>query len=351
MTRPGHVRSLAAPVLVAAAALAILAVLMLAAGYDITESLGAAARGAAGSSYAFYSATLKRAAPLLMLGTAVAIAFRAGVLNIGGEGQFLAGAAAGVAVALAAPVSAPSFIIIPAELSAGILAGALWAGISALLRFRFGVSEVVSTLLLNFVALNGIGFLVRGPLQEPTGAYPQSPMLPASAWLPLVVPGQQLHLGFVFALLVAAATWFVLSGTAAGFRVNVAGTNPSAAANAGLVDVGRVQARALIASGAVAGLAGICQAAGVTHALYEGLSPGYGYVAIGVALLGRLHPLGIVVSAILFGALGAGADAMQRDAGVPAEIASVAAATIILSLLAVPAVRRRLAPQVAGGAA
>jgi ABC-type uncharacterized transport system permease subunit len=328
--------------LVAAAGVTVLIVLMKSAGFDVSDALGAAARGSVGSAYAFFSGTLMRATPLLIVGLAVAVAFRAGVLNIGGEGQLLAGAAAGVAVALAAPAGTPAFVLIVAELLAGVAAGAAWAALPALLRFRFGVSEVVSTLLLNFVALNGVGFLVRGAMQEATGAYPQSATIPDAARLPLLLARQQLHLGFAIAIVLAVAVSVYFSRTAGGFRLAVVGESPDAAASGGRVRVARVQAGALVASGAIAGLAGIVQASGVTYILYEGLSPGYGYTAIGVALLGGLHPLRIIASAVLFGALGAGADAMQRDAGVPPEFAAVTAAIIILGLLAAPAVHRAL---------
>jgi ABC-type uncharacterized transport system permease subunit len=337
--------------LVVAGAVAVLLVLMKSAGFDVSDALGAAARGSVGTSYAFFSGTLLRATPLLIAGIAVAVAFRAGVLNIGAEGQLLAGAAAGVAVALAAPPGTPALVLIVAELLAGLAAGGVWAAMPALLRFRFGVSEVVSTLLLNFVALNGVGFLVRGVMQETTGAYPQSATIPDAARLPLLLARQQLHLGFAIAVVLALVVTIYFSRTASGFRLAVVGESPDAAASAGQVRVARVQAGALVASGAIAGLAGIVQASGVTYILYEGLSPGYGYTAIGVALLGGLHPLRIIASAMLFGALGAGADAMQRDAGVPPEFAAVTAAIIILGLLVAPAVHRGLAQRSVGTAA
>jgi ABC-type uncharacterized transport system permease subunit len=346
MRSPAARWGLTAAIVVAAGAAALL-LLMMSAGYDVADAIGSAVRGSVGSPYAIFSGTLKRATPLLLVGIAIAVAFRAGVLNIGGEGQLLAGAAAGVAVALGAPAGTPAAALIAAELAAGVVAGAAWAAIPAFLRFRFDVSEVVSTLLLNFVALNGVGYLIRGPMQEPTGAYPQSATIPEVAELPLLLPQQQLHLGFAIAIVLAILTWIYFTRVAGGFRLAVVGESPDAAASAGQVRVAIVQARALVASGAIAGLAGIVQAAGVTRVLSEGLSPGYGYLGIGVALLGGLHPLRIIASAMLFGALGAGADAMQRDAGVPPEFAAVTAAIIILGLLAAPFVQRRLGQQAA----
>jgi simple sugar transport system permease protein len=282
------------------------------------------------------SATLVRATPLVLAGLAVAVAFDAGVLNVGAEGQLLAGGAAAAAVGVrwGGPASLGG-LAVPAALLAGAAAGAAWAGIAALLRRRFGVLEVISTLLLNFVALNAVGWLVRGPLQEPTRVYPQSASLGAGARLPLLVPGSRLHVGFALALACALALWWALRATAAGFRVRAVGLNPFAAATSGGVRVGRVETGAFLASGALAGLAGAVEVTGVTYALYESLSPGYGYTAIAVALLARLHPLGVVGTGILFGALEAGASAMQRDAGVPAVLATVVEAVMILLVLVV----------------
>jgi ABC-type uncharacterized transport system permease subunit len=336
-----RVRAYAVPLLVGAAALLLVFTGIAVGGFDLADSLGAAVRGAVGSPYAVFSATLKRATPLILLGISVAIAFRSGVLNIGGEGQFLVGAAAGTAAALALPPSLPAPLMVGTVLIAGTIGGAAWSALAAWLLRRFSVSEVVSTLLLNFVALNFVGFLIRGPMQEPTGAYPQSSTLPVSAHLPMVIPGHRLHLGFVLSLLLAAVSWWYFRRTASGFRLIVTGSSPSVAASAGLVDVAAVRFRALVASGAIAGFAGVSEVSGGTHILYEGLSPGYGYAAIGVALLGGLDPRGIVVAAVVFGALGAGADSMQRDAQVPPEVASVLTAIVILGMLAAPQFARR----------
>ncbi|MDA1081938.1 MAG: ABC transporter permease [Gemmatimonadetes bacterium] len=327
---------------VVVAALSLVSLTIALAGFDVSTAARAALDGAFGGSFAIFSATLKRTTPLLFLGVAVAVAFRAGVLNIGAEGQFLAGAAAAAAVGLHAPVES-AVMMLPLEFAAAATAGMGWAAIAAWLKARFGVTEVVSTLLLNFVAINAVGFLVRGPLQEPTFTYPQTLPLGESARLPLLVDSQRLHWGFVIALLVAIGAWWVFQNTAAGFRARISGISRSAAESAGLIAVGRVQASALLASGAIAGIAGFSEVAGVTYRLYEGLSPGYGYTAIAVALLGRLHPIGIIASAVLFGALGSGADSMQRNAGIPAEFASVLAAVILLGVLALPAAEALLA--------
>lgn len=290
--------------------------------------------GAAGSAFAVWSATLVRATPLLFVGLAVALAFRAGVLNIGAEGQLLLGAIGASVVALGIP-GAPRAVVIALMIAAGLVGGAIWAGIAALLRQRFGVLEVISTLMLNFIAAALVGWIVRGPLQEPTRVYPMSsPFADAAHW-PFLIPGQRLHLGFVLGLALAAMLWYGLARTALGFRVRAIGLGARAAESAGGVQAAALSARAFVMSGAIAGLAGASEVGGVTRALYEGLSPGYGYTAIAVALLARLDPRWIVVTAIFFGALEAGGAAMQREAGVPAVAVQIVTAAVLLGVLAI----------------
>lgn len=326
-------RAAATYLLLATAAVGALVLLLALTGQDAPRALRALWSGSFGTAYALHSATLVRAVPLVLTGLAVTVAFRAGILNIGAEGQLLAGAAAAAAAGVTlAPVLGP--LTLPVALVAGAAAGAGWAGIAALARARFGVLDVISTIMLNFVAGYVVSWLVRGPLQEPTRIYPQTPMLPDIVRLPRMLPGSRLHLGIVLALVAAGVVWLVLARTAAGFRLRAVGANPDAAASAGLVQAGRVAATAFLASGALAGLAGGVEVTGVTLALYENLSPGYGYTAIAVALLARLSAPGVVVAGVLFGALEAGATAMQRDAGVPSVVVTAVTALVILMLVA-----------------
>lgn len=299
----------------------------------MSEVLLAFWNGAFGSGYAFFSATLVRATPLLFVGLAVALAFRAGVLNIGAEGQLILGAIGASAVALAFP-EWPRVPLVLAMLTAGAIAGGCWAGLAALLRLRFGVLEVISTIMLNFVAAALVSWVVRGPLQEPTGVYPMSESFAAAARWPFLIPGQRLHLGFAIGVALALVLWFVLRRTAAGFRIRAVGAGAPAAASAGGVRVDAIVARTFVVSGLLAGAAGASEVGGVTWALYEGISPGYGYTAIAVALLARLDPRWVVVTAIGFGALEAGGAAMQRDAGVPAVAVQIVTATTLLLVLA-----------------
>jgi simple sugar transport system permease protein len=333
------IRAFALAALVVATILLATALLLALGGYDVRIALGALWTGSVGSWYALTSATLVRAIPLMLTGCAVAIAFRAGVFNIGAEGQLLAGAAAATAFALSMPSLGRAALLL--ALVAGAVGGAAWAAIAAALRARFGVLEVISTIMLNFVALYGVSYLVRGPLQEPTHAYPQTSPIADAVRLGQVPGAGRLHLGILIALATVVGTGWVLRHTAAGFRLMVVGESPSAAASAGLVDVGRVTTRAFMLSGALAGLAGSVEVLGVTYALYENISPGYGYTAIAVALLAGLDPWRVILSAVLFAALEAGAGAMQRDAGVPSTLVSVVEALLILAVVGAQALRRR----------
>ena len=323
----------------AAVAVVLLVVLLTVTGQRTGDAMMALVSGAVGSWYAITSATLVRAVPLALAGLAVSLAFRAGILNIGAEGQLLAGAAAATFATLAAPHL--GVFIIPLLLAVGCVAGAAWAGIAAFLRQKLGVLEVISTIMLNYVAFHTVGYLVRGPLQEPTGVFPQSFNIDARAHLPVIIPGTRLHLGFALAVVIGVALWWWLRDRAGGFRLRAGGANARAAASAGRIDVVRTTTVAFLASGAIAGLAGATQLSGVTYSLYETISPGYGYTAIAVALLARLNPLGVLVAAVMFGALEAGANAMQRDAGVPEVLVSVVEALLILLVLAADRWRTR----------
>ncbi|MGH7581285.1 MAG: ABC transporter permease [Gemmatimonadales bacterium] len=320
------------------AGLAVLALGLELAGYPAASALGALWSGAFGSWYAITSATLVRAVPLVIIGLGLAIAFRAGAFNIGAEGQFYAGAMAATWLGLHAG-SLPSPLAIAVVLSGGFLAGALWVAVPVLLRVRYGVLEVISTLLLNFVAEAATSLVVQGPLQESQGIYPQSDAIAESARLPLL-PGTRLHGGLLLALAGALVLRYLFARTLWGFQLRAVGLGPRAAEISGRIDSRWMVAAALAVSGAIAGLAGGVEVVGVSYALFQNLSPGYGFTALAVALLGRLHPLGVVVAGLLFGALEAGAGAMQRDAGVPAVAVYVVEAVVILVVLLAESLRR-----------
>ena len=283
---------------------------------------------------------LVRATPLMLAGLAVALAFRGGVFNIGAEGQLLVGAAASTAVTLALGEALGACVMFAAALS-GAAAGALWAMIAAELKRRFRVLEIISTIMLNFIAIHLVSYLVRGPLQEPTRVFPQTESIPIAARLPVILPDTRLHLGFAIAVVLALALGWLLNRTAWGFRVRASGIAPRAAWSAGRVNVGKTSFMVFVMSGALAGLAGSIEVSGVTFALYENLSPGYGYTAIAVALIAALNPVGVIASGIFFGVLQTGAIALQREFAIPSSLASVAEATLILAVLLFAAQRGR----------
>jgi simple sugar transport system permease protein len=279
-----------------------------------------------------------RATPLLITGLAVAIAFRAGIWNIGAEGQFYAGAIVATWIGTRWGLNS-AIIAIPLVVVAALVAGALWAAVPAWLRSRYGVLEVITTIMLNFIAEYLVSFLVQGPLQEVGRTYPQSDPIAGATRLAPLIAGTRLTIAFPIGLLLAAAAWVFLMRTRPGFELRAAGANPVAARVSGRINVAHVMTMSLLASGALAGLAGAAEVCGVTFALYERLSPGYGYSAIAVALLARLNPLAVVPTALFFGFLEAGAAALQRSAGIPSVTVYAVEGLVIL---AVVALERRL---------
>jgi len=282
--------------------------------------------GAAGDQYRL-TETLVKAGPLLYTGLAVALALHVGVWNIGAEGQLLLGALATAWVGSHTTSLSPIWAV-PIICGAAMLAGSLWASLAALLKSQRGVNEVISTIMLNFIAVGLVSYCVHGPLMEAAARYPQTDLLPLAARLPRLLPPTRLHLGVPLALLTAYSVWFLLFRTKAGFQLRAIGANPVAARFAG-IQVERQLGLALVLSGALAGLAGGIEVSGVTQRVYERFSPGYGYTAIAVALLGQRSPLGVVLAAVFFGALEAGSGTMQRVAGVSSVLVSVIQATVV----------------------
>jgi ABC-type uncharacterized transport system permease subunit len=284
--------------------------LLLLGGYDPAAAAVAMARGSFGSWDTFVSITLVRSVPLLVCGLAIAVAFRAGVWNIGAEGQLYAGAIAAAWVGLVGG-ALTSVLLIPLVLLAALLGGAVWTVVPTIMRVRMGVGEVITTILMNFVAIYLAAYMVHGPLQESRGVFPQTDPIAESARLPELVPGTRLHLGLGLGLVLAVVLWVALKHARFGFQLRAVGASPEAARIAGRIDTDRIIVVTFLLSGAVAGLAGGIEVSGLTYALYEDLSPGWGYTAIAVALLAGLNPLGVVATAVLFGAVQAGAGAMQ----------------------------------------
>jgi ABC-type uncharacterized transport system permease subunit len=328
---PSLAATLAYPIGAVAATFVISSLLVLAAGASPFSVFGLVARGAAGSQFALLE-TLTRATPLIFTGLAVAVAFRAKLWNIGAEAQLYAGAIITVVLGTGLlPLPAP--ILIPLIMVVAMAAGALVLLGPAILKTRFGVDEVVTTLLFNFIMLLFVSMLLEGVLKDPMGmGWPQSQRVIAEAQLPRLIPRTRLHLGFLMALVAAVAVWVIMKKTTLGYEMRAVGHNPEAARFAG-IPVNRVLMKTALLSGGLAALAGFSEVAGLKGNLTLDLSPGFGYTGIVVAMLAMLNPLGVVLAAIFVAGIFVGADAMSRTAGVPSYIAQVMVATSLLTMV------------------
>jgi ABC-type uncharacterized transport system permease subunit len=314
---------------VAAGSLAAFSALVLVAGAAPGAALAALFDGALGSRAAL-GETLTRATALIFCAAGAVVAFRAGVLNIGLDGQLLMGAAAAAALG---PLFSDAPGTARAAAAAGAaLAGALFAAPAAWLAERRGVPPVLSTILLNLVAAAAVTWLVRGPLKDPAGDYPQSRPLAEAVRLAPLPGGTRTTAAFPMALLAAAGAGFVLSRTTEGLKLRAAGAAPQAARAIGVPDV-PLRVGAFLASGALAGLAGGLEVLAVTGRLFDPFAPGVGYLGIAAALLGGGGAGGGAAAALFFAALGSGSSALQRDTGVPASVAAVVPGLLVLGVL------------------
>jgi simple sugar transport system permease protein len=340
-------RVMLAAVAVSAAAVIVVAVIVAVLGGNPGKAVAAIWQGAVGSGSGPVN-TLLKATPLLLCGLSIATAFRCGLWNIGAEGQLLSGMLGATAASLALPPCSP-WVGVPVCLAAASLSGAVWAALPAYLKLKRGVSEVISTIMLNFLIVYLIQYLVRGPMRDPNSISDWSAPIPEGCRLPRLMKlgflpkGSELgylHVGVLLAVAAAGLTWLWLSRSSLGFRWRVVGLNPEAAATAG-IPVPRALAGAFLVSGALAGLGGGIEQLAVVARLYpyEPGRPGYGFSGIAVALLGQLHPLGVLTAAVFLGGLAAGCDKMQRDAGISLQVAYVIQAVLVLLLLALPRLR------------
>lgn len=328
---PSRLLSVGVPIFSAVIALALAAIPLAFAGANIAEAYGQMAKGIFGSTFAF-TEMLTRATPLIFTGLAATLAFRAKLWNIGAEGQLYLGAMAAVAVGTGL-IDAPSFILIPIILLAGAAAGAAGMAGPAYLKTRFGADEVVTTLLLNFIILIFLQMMLEGPLQDPMGlGWPQSAPIVDNALLPPLLPRMRLHAGLIIALVAVVAAHIMLSKTVWGFKLRAVGENAAAALHAG-IGVKRTLMGAAVVSGALAGLAGVSEVAGLKGYLTADLSPGFGFTGIVVAMLAGLSPIGVVISAIFIASVFVGADTMSRAMGVSSFLADLVVALSLISVL------------------
>jgi len=284
------------------------------------------------------SDTLVKATPLIFTGLACALAFRMRLWNIGAEGQLYFGAwgASTVVLLPIVPAGSSPFVVVPLMLVAGVLAGAVWGGLAGWLKARFNVNEIISTLMLNYIAILWVRYWVFGPWSE--GGFQLSRQFPREAWLPRLtdfsktfhdLAGLTTHLGFVIGVICAFLVWFLLKRTRKGYEIRLIGDNPRAARYAG-IDIGRNVILVMLMSGGLAGLAGMVEVTGSVHRLQDGISPGYGFTGVIIAYLARFNPFGVVIAAILFGALILAGREIQ-PAGIPAMIQGIVLFCVICS--------------------
>ncbi|HET7134649.1 MAG TPA: ABC transporter permease [Casimicrobiaceae bacterium] len=278
---------------------------------------------------------LLKATPLMLIATGLAIGYRANVWNIGAEGQLTLGAIAGGGIALAVGDAPwPSFVLLPAMFIAGAAAGMAWAAIPAWLRTRFNANEILTSLMLVYVASLLLSWLVHGPWRDPEGYnFPQSKMFDASATLPILIPETRLNAAFLLALVIVALAWIFVRRHVVGFEMRVAGLAPGAANYAG-ISMQRNVWLGMLAGGACAGLAGVGEAAGPIGQLLPSMSPGYGFAAIIVAFVGRLHPGGIALASVLMSLLYLGGESAQVNLGLPSAVTGLFEGTLLFFLLA-----------------
>jgi general nucleoside transport system permease protein len=339
------------PLFATLAALGVGAVMLLLLGANPVEAYAALLEGAFGSTNAIAD-TLVKATPLLLVALGICIAFRGGVINIGGEGQLVVGAICGTVVGLSFPNS-PGWIIIILALAAGFLGGAVWGGIPGLLKAQFNVNEILSTIMMNQIAVQGMNYLLRDPLIDPiqlqaASRIPQTARLAQAFDLPRFIP-TRLHLGTLLAVIAAVLVFILLWRTTIGYRIRAVGLNQDASRYGG-IPVKRYIVLSLLLSGAFAGLAGAIQVFGVHHRMFtDGSATGFtgsaGFNGIVVALFGNLHPIGAIPASFLFGALLVGANKLQRAVQVPAALITALNGLVVVFVVSTELWRRQRARQ------
>ncbi len=322
----------ALPILAMLAALLIGAVVLLFLKVNPLTAYASIFTGVFGSMSGF-TQSLVKATPLLLVGLGICIAFRASMINIGAEGQIILGALGATAWSLAFR-NWPGWLLLPTTLIVSFMTGAAWGFVPGFLKARFRVNEILSTVMMNAIALQLMNLLIRGPLIDQAGVtagtyLAQSERLPEAVWLTRLVPQTLLHSGAILAVILAVVVYIFLWRTTIGFRIRAVGLNPDASRYAG-VNVPAYQALSLTLAGGFAGLAGAVEVMGVHHRLLEGITSGYGFSGIVAALFGGLHPLGLIPASWLFGSLLVGADKMQRAVQVPSALIDTLLGLVVL---------------------
>ena len=305
--------------------LVISALLIVACGASPVEAAGLFVKGS-------FAEIFVKACPLILTGLGCAVAFRTGFFNIGAEGQFYVGALAATMVALGLP-QVPGVVRIVLCFVAAFVCGGLWALIAAVFKTRFNISEIIVTIMLNYIVINFLGYAVRSFLMDPAGNVPQSAKIDQAVQLPNLITSTRFHAGIVLAFVLAAVVWFLMEKTTVGYELKAVGLNPRAAACNGVPVVRSIISSAFL-SGGLAAIAGSIEVLAIQKKLMEGISADCGYTAVLIALVAFNRPLGVVAVAILYAAMEVGASSMQRQLGVPSAIVSILIGVVVVLILA-----------------
>lgn len=330
---------IATPLIAVLFSILVGAVVIAMAGVNPVYAYGQLLYGAFGTVNNF-AETLVKTTPLLIIGIGLAIAFRANLINIGAEGQMIIGAIVATFVALKLP-NLPMVLAVFIVILTGFAGGALYAAFPGYLKANSGISEIITTIMLNYIAISLLGFLLDGLMKEPGGYFPQTALVPVNTELLRIIPSTRLNIGFIFALLTIPAYYILIFRLPIGFKIRAVGLNQNAAQYAG-IKVKRNIILAMVISGGLAGVAGAIEVFGIHHRLYNGFSAGYGFDGIAIALLGGLNPIGVPLAALFFGALRVGANAMQNVVQIPVAVTFIIQGAAVLFILTDTLIRSRV---------
>ncbi len=333
-------RQVTTAVMAIAAALLLGALCIAAIGASPLKAYGAIISGAFGNTNAVAETAVK-AAPLLLAGLGLSVAYRANMWNIGAEGQIFAGGMAAAVTALTLGTQLPAAVVIPLQFLAGLTAGALWAFIPAILKTKLGIDEIINTIMLNYIAVLAVGWLIQNPLRDPSAGFPRTSMIPEASQLPIILARTRLHVGVLIALVFVVIIHVVLWKSTLGFKIRTAGDNPGAARACG-IRVNRVLIISMLISGGMAGLAGTIQVTGLHFRMIQDISGGIGFSAIAVTLLANNQPAALILSALFMAALDVGANTMQYQADVPVAVVNLIQGLVILFVVGREFLYRRI---------
>jgi len=317
-------------VLIFVITVAVGTVLILACGANPLKAYGLFLNGIFGNSGSFAEIFVK-ACPLILTGLGCAVAFKTGFFNIGAEGQFYVGAIAATIVSLNM-TGAPGVISIILSLLAGFICGGFWALIAAILKAKFNISEIIVTIMLNYIAINFLGYSIRSFLMDPAGNVPQSAKIAASAQLSSLIPSTRFHIGIVIAFICVVIVWFLMEKTSIGYELKAVGLNKRAAACNGISVIKNIIFSAFL-SGGLAAIAGVIEVLAIQKKLLEGFSSNCGYTAVLIALIASNSPIGVLAVAILYAAMQIGANSMQRQMGIPSAIVNILIGVVVVLIL------------------